>query len=231
MATPTGYPDWQRLNNRVGAPLINQTVNATATYDSGTLFVGSYESLGLSFNPTGNSNYQVTVTWYEDQAATLQILQYTLFFGDQAGPAYFALPVDALWVKIHVGVGSNGGTDHYQIVLTPSVNENNPGYPASQLLINNGGTTIAAGGNDILYATPQMAGKAALNIWTDSASWSAQLFALFGALGYTQFWYEKNVSGGVTHVIIGLPCAPIQLRLNNFSASTQSFQASLTTLT
>jgi hypothetical protein len=230
MATPVGYPDWQRLVNRVDGPKINQTVNAANTFDSGTIFVGGYESLGLTFNPSGTGHYQVFVTWYEDQGATQQILTYSLDFGGSAGPAYFPLPVDAQYVRIQVTVGSGGAGEHYQIVLTPSVNESNAGYPAGLLLVNNGGTSVGAGGNEVHFGSPLVPGNAALEIWTDSASWSAQLFALIGGTVYQQFWFVKNAPSGFVSTIIGLPPAPLKVQFNNFSASAQSLQVSLATL-
>lgn len=220
-----GYPDWQKVQTRVGAALVySDGLDGNAQHSSGVQYIGNFESVLLMFQPFGSDRWTMTISYCQNPDGTNVTVVNSGLVGNGDGNLVVSLPVLAPYMVVTVSAGilANGST--YNIRLIPSTNGPAAGNLSNLTLINRINATVAASGSVTQEAGGIWPGAAVLAFSTVSTNWSMNLEQLLSNGTWQAFWTHQGTATQNDCCTVILPFAPVRVHFIN-SAAAAAFTA------
>lgn len=172
-----GYPDYSRQtpeSDVVFQSLTNVAVNAPTTY--GPFFCGAFPAIGFRTSITGD-NARVTITYYNDQAKTVQLgsLGYDVY---TTGGGCHTFPVLGPWFTVQVTPGPANITLTMVTWAAPHPAMETIDQGTTSVLISNPAIAVGAGATATVDASWVVPGDASWVASSSLATFNASLYVV-----------------------------------------------------
>lgn len=225
MTIPTGYPDWQRVDTRVGRQLAfdqNITVSTSKVY--GPFYIGTYPGVQIKINASGTSIYTTNIEWSSDQAFTQVLFGQLSALGGGGGNLGQVFPASAAFVRITITAVTFVAGDTLTVSIVPTSVIQSQASLLNPVTIDPGFQSIAAGGtvtNGPGLITP---GRADFLIQTDTPNGMVTFQELNTAGAWTTFYRILIGAGGAgADFPVMLGRGPTRYQLTNSDAAAHGF--------
>lgn len=215
-----GYPDWQRVQTRVGAAIsYSGSVNGNNQFSTGVVPVANYESVLLLVRPTGTDRWSMTVEYYQNADGSNPTVINQGIIGNGDGDLVVSLPVLGPYMSVTIGPGALGNGSSYLFALVPSTNPPGAGNLSTLQLINRVNATVAASTSVTQEPNGIWPGPAVLTFSTVSTNWSMNLEQLLANGTWQAFYTAQGTAGFNDCCSLILPFAPVRVHFINSAAA------------
>lgn len=225
-----GYPDFLRVSQRIGAPLVNTSLAAVDVDTSlGPFYVGTWPAVFASVVVTGVSVGTVELVWLTAETGGDIIATEDYLLTTNTG-VDTARTVLGPWLRIDLSqVTTLGASWVVLVVPTSNVDPISPNVGDPELL-SVGTTNLEPSGTDTQVATRLRPGPAVINFVSGGDGFNLQLQAVNSA-GDFDLVFQIVPSSGVrsTTVPLYLPRRIVQVTVQNTSTATHGYNYSLIT--
>lgn len=225
MTIPTGYPDWQHIDTKVGRQLAFDTaITVSASKVYGPFYVGNYPGVQIKINASGTSMYTINVEWASDQAFTSVLFGQFFALGGGGGNLARVFPSAGAWVRVTITAVTFVAGDTITASMVPTFIIQSPASLLNPVTIDAGTQSIAAGGSVTNGPGLIIPGPARFLIQTACTNGQVVFQELTtGGVWFTFFVINIGANGLDQSFDMLLSLNPCRYQLSNFAAGAFSF--------
>jgi hypothetical protein len=220
-----GYPDWQRVDTRVQAPIFFAAAqDVTGNHNLGPFYVANLERVLVSVFGNTFGSYQFTLSWFNDAAMTQQVSFIDIVIDATATTWVQSIAVQAQYVVLIVAAIAPVAGDTAEISLVPNSNEVPVTQAIPSILVTQDGVSIPATTTST-FESPYIApGPAVVHAFTVATTWfiDVQYMNLSG-VWHTMYQWTFTTASQTLNQEITLPSAPVRLAVHNSDAGAHPF--------
>lgn len=229
MAVSEGYPDYQRVQTRALAPLVNEVFDTGGVVtDMGVYYVSNYPELLFKFIGDNTATYDITFQWYADAAKTLLI--YTKSVAVTGNVPVLAEPVKVAgpWLNIHIVPTNWVAGLNVQLIVVPSYNPMSVRELNDTFLLAESARSVAAASTDTVYLNAVIEGPCVWYWNSGATSWSLQLQELTsGGTWHTRFQVSSGGPAALGYENVALQARPYRVQFMNNDASSKLWSSTI----
>lgn len=229
-----GYVDWQRVQTRVLPPLNEgQTSLQPSTGPSiGPYFVGNLERVFISLQLNGTGTYNISFVWCLNADGTGYVNEFDGGINGNSDIWTQSLPVQAPYLQMIITPVSGVTSDTLTAYLLPNSNAVPMSESRSPILVIADQAAIGANTFKEFNSQYIAPGPARVHFYSSVATWFAEvkMISSTGVSTTIAHWSVTAANTTISETVV-LPAFPCLLHVNNSTASSGNFDASLASMT